>query len=120
MKKSLRGTGSRLDVTNPLSWPTGGKANAFSLKQPPLVGQEFLARVEADAARNNANMPSDEGKDDAHKQEVRFWRQKHALTEQCNFLQTRSMVRTTPTLSSSICHHSCPPRCVIELVLVAF
>jgi hypothetical protein len=95
MKKSLRGTGSRLDVTNPLSWPTGGKAKAFTLKPPPLVGQEFLARVEA---ANNANMPSEEGKDDAHKQELRFWRQKHALTEQCNFLQTRSMVRTMPSL----------------------
>lgn len=106
MKKSLRGTGSRLDVSNPLSWPTG---KALTLKPAPVFGQEFLARVEAEAARSNANMPSDEEKDDMHKQEIRFWRQKHALTEHCNFLQKRSMVRDMASFMQPSSNHHSPP-----------
>ena len=90
-----------MDVNNPLSWPTGknnfqppGNLKALILRPAPVFGPEFVETVRVAEAlqqqNNNFGYGNDEDrKDDAYREEIRFRRQRHALTEQCNYLQNR-------------------------------
>ena len=100
MKKSIRKE-RRLDVNNPLSWPTGknnfqppGNLKALILRPAPVFGPEFVESVRAAEVlqqqnRNFGYGNDEDRKDDAYREEIRFRRQRHALTEQCNYLQNR-------------------------------
>jgi hypothetical protein len=84
----------RLDVNNPRSWPvpTGPLQpglRALVLRPAPLFGEEFLEAVRAADIEQSSNYDEEAEVRDAYKSEIRYRRHRHALSEQCSYLQSR-------------------------------
>ena len=77
----------RVDVNHPRSLQPGLKA--LVLRPAPLFGDDFLEAIRAMDAEQSSNYDEEAEIRDAYKSEIRYRRHRHALAEQCNFLQGR-------------------------------